>query len=398
MSGGPVLPYGRQEITDADIEAVLSTLRSDFITQGPQVKAFEAKLARYCEVAHAVTLNSATSALHVACLALDVGPGDVVWTSPVSFVASANCARYCGADVDFVDVDPLSGNLCVAALHARLVAARRAAERLPKVVIPVHLGGRPCDMQAISELAAQFGFRIIEDASHAIGARYRDQPVGNCAFSDITVFSFHPVKIITTAEGGMATTRDGGLAERMQSLRSHGIDKSEEMQARHPEEPWFYEQTELGFNYRLPDVLATLGISQLDRLDQYIGHRQRLAERYAEQLDGLPLGLPSVPAGTRSAWHLYAVSTARVVSGSAQPNVTQRRLNLYRHLREQGIGVAVHYIPIHTQPDYHALGFVAGDFPAAEAYYAGTLSLPIFGAMTFTEQDRVVAAVARWAE
>lgn len=396
----PTLPYGRQEITSADLEAVLETLRSDFITQGPSVPAFEAKLADYCEAMYAVAVNSATSALHVACLALDVGPGDLVWTTPLSFVASANCARYCGADVGFVDVDPATGNLSVAALRDRLTAAQAGGGRLPKVVIVVHLAGQPCDMRGIAGLAAQFGFRVIEDASHAIGARYEDKPVGHCTFSDITVFSFHPVKIVTTAEGGMAVTQDAELHARMQCLRNHGIDRSAEMQARHPEEPWFYEQTRLGFNYRLPDVLATLGISQLDRLDAYVDHRHHLVERYADLLRGLPLRLPSAQPGSRSSWHLYAVSTARAADahGGSTASVARRRLLLFQSLREQGIGVAVHYIPIHTQPYYRQLGFGTGDFPVAEAFYAGTLSLPMFGSMTFGEQDRVVQAVARWVE
>ena len=385
-----VLPYGRQHITGEDLDAVGHTLASAFLTQGPAVECFEAALAEYCDVAHAVAMNSATSALHVACLALDVGPGDVVWTSPISFVASANCARYCGADVDFVDVEPDTGNLSVASLQAKLDAAVACGARLPKVVIPVHLAGQPCDMQDLARLADLHGFRIIEDASHAIGAQYRDAPVGNCTFSDITVFSFHPVKIITTAEGGVATTADATLHARMERLRTHGIDRSSSMQARHADEPWYYEQCELGFNYRMSDVHATLGTSQLHRLDSYVAHRHHLAQRYRDLLADRPLGLPGTDASSRSSLHLFAV---QVGAGLALQQAADERLRLFRFLREQGIGVAVHYIPIHTQPYYRQLGFQSGSWPVAERYYAGTLSLPIFGSMSDAEQDRVIAAL-----
>ena len=379
------LPYGRQHLDANDVAAVNTVLTSDFITQGPAVGAFEKAVATYCEVPHAVATNSATSALHIACLALGVGPGDLVWTTPNSFVASANCARYCGADVDFVDIDPDSLNLSVSALGARLAARQAAGEKLPSVVVPVHFGGQPCDMRELAALAGEYGFHVLEDASHAIGARYAGNPIGACEYSDITVFSFHPVKIVTSAEGGMATTRNEILAERLGRLRSHGIERSGDA-----DEPWLYEQHDLGFNYRMTDIQAALGASQMRRIDQFITRRHELVARYTQKLAGLPLILPSVvDDGRRSAWHLYPVQLTMECGNGVE------RRRLYHALHAQRIGVNVHYIPIHTQPYYRDRGFREGDFPAAENYYARALSLPLFGTMTDAEQDRVVVALSR---
>lgn len=379
-----MIPYGRQDITSEDIAAVEAVLRSDFLTQGPAVPGFEQALAAYCGAARGVAMNSATSALHVACLALGLGPGDRLWTSPNTFVASANCGLYCGAEVDFVDTDPATYNMSVAALEARLVAA--AAEgRLPKVVIPVHFAGQSCEMRAIHALGQQYGFRIIEDASHAVGATYLGEPVGNCRYSDITIFSFHPVKIITTAEGGMAMTNDPALAERMERLRSHGITRDPAAMAWDSEGPWYYQQVELGYNYRITDLQAALGHSQLARLDDYVARRHAIAARYDAALAGLPLTTPWQHPDSRSALHLYPI---RLHDAS-------RRREVFEALRAAGIGVNVHYIPVHTQPHYRRLGFRPGDFPEAERYYAGAISLPMFPTLTPAQQDEVVAALAR---
>lgn len=379
-----MIPYGRQDITPEDIAAVEAVLRSDFLTQGPAVPGFEQALAAYCGAARGVAMNSATSALHVACLALGLGPGDRLWTSPNTFVASANCGLYCGAEVDFVDTDPATYNMSVAALEARLVAA--AAEgRLPKVVIPVHFAGQSCEMRAIHALGQQYGFRIIEDASHAVGATYLGEPVGNCRYSDITIFSFHPVKIITTAEGGMAMTNDPALAERMERLRSHGITRDPAAMAWDSEGPWYYQQVELGYNYRITDLQAALGRSQLARLDDYVARRHAIAARYDAALAGLPLTTPWQHPDSRSALHLYPIRL----------HDAARRREVFEALRAAGIGVNVHYIPVHTQPHYHRLGFRPGDFPEAERYYAGAISLPMFPTLTPAQQDEVVAALAR---
>jgi UDP-4-amino-4,6-dideoxy-N-acetyl-beta-L-altrosamine transaminase len=380
-----MIPYGRQDVTDEDIDAVVEVLRSDFLTQGPAVPRFERAVAEYVGCRHALAVNSATSALHIACLALDLGPGDWLWTSPITFVASANCALYCGARVDFVDIDPRTYNLCPEALAIKLERARRE-NRLPKVLVPVHFSGQSCDMAAIHKLSQEYGFRVIEDASHAIGARYRDERVGNCRYSDIAVFSFHPVKIITTAEGGMAVTNDPELARRMDLLRSHGITRDPAVMTKAPTGAWYYEQVALGFNYRLTDVHAALGSSQLARLDSYLRRRHQLAERYGELLAGMPLVLPSEHPHAYSSLHLYVVQVPREASGEG-------RARIFAALRSAGIGVNVHYIPVHTQPHYQDAGFRAGDFPVAEAYYARTLTLPLYPAMTERQQDEVVAAL-----
>jgi UDP-4-amino-4,6-dideoxy-N-acetyl-beta-L-altrosamine transaminase len=377
----PFIPYGRQSISEDDVQAVVDVLRSDFLTQGPAVPAFEQAVAQYCGAAFGVAANSATSALHLACLALGVGRGDVVWTSPITFVASANCARFCGADVDFVDVDPVTWNLSVPALAEKLeVAGRRG--RLPKVVIPVHLAGAPCDLAPIRELSRRYGFRVLEDASHAIGARYRDEPVGRCGYSDVAVFSFHPVKIVTTGEGGLAVTNDPALARRMVLLRSHGVTRDPAEMAGESPGGWYYEQVALGFNYRMTDIQAALGRSQLRNLDAWVEARNAIADRYDRALAGLPLVTPARPAAGRSAFHLYVV----LVKDGAPAS----RRQVFDHLRANGVGVNVHYIPVHLQPDYRRLGFEPGTFPAAERYYERALSLPMFPALAAADQDRVV--------
>lgn len=377
-----MIPYGRQSINEDDIAAVVEVLRSDFLTQGPAVPRFEAAVTGYCGAAHGVAVNSATSALHLACLALEVGPGDLVWTSPVTFVASANAALYCGAEVDFVDIDPVSFNMSVAALEAKLVAAK-AAGRLPKVVIPVHLTGQSCDMEEIGALARDYGFRVIEDASHAIGGSYGNAPVGSCAHSDIAVFSFHPVKIVTTAEGGLAATQDAGLAERMALLRSHGITRDEGLMTEPSHGPWYYQQIALGFNYRMTEMQAALGVSQMTRLDGFVARRHEIADIYDARLAGLPLDTPQRLAGRRSALHLYVV----------QLHDPARHGAVFAALRAAGILVNLHYIPVHLQPYYREMGFGPGDFPNAEAYYARAISLPMFPDLTAAQIDAVVAAL-----
>ncbi|NWG31725.1 MAG: UDP-4-amino-4,6-dideoxy-N-acetyl-beta-L-altrosamine transaminase [Rhodocyclaceae bacterium] len=381
-----MIPYGRQEIGDDDVEAVATVLRSEWLTQGPAVPRFERAVAGRCGAAHALAVNSATSALHLACLALGLGQGDLLWTTPITFVASANCARYCGAEVDFVDIDPCTCNMSVAALAEKLARAA-VAGRLPKIVVPVHFAGRPCDMAAIHALGQRYGFRIVEDASHAIGASYRGEPVGNCRYSDITVFSFHPVKIITTGEGGMALTNDAALAETMALLRSHGITRDPARMDHEPDGPWYYQQIALGFNYRMTDIQAALGLSQLQRLDAFVARRRELAERYQQHLTDLPLTLPGETPEERSAWHLYVIRLRR-------EQIRRTHREVFAALRAAGIGVNLHYIPVHTQPYYRQLGFRPGDFPEAERYYAEAISLPMYAALGDDQQDEVISAVA----
>jgi UDP-4-amino-4,6-dideoxy-N-acetyl-beta-L-altrosamine transaminase len=376
------IPYGRQNISEADIEAVVRVLRSDFLTQGPVVPEFEKVVTQYCGAAYAVAVNSATSALHIACLALDVGPGDLVWTSPITFVASANCARYCGADVDFVDIDPRTYNLSVDRLAEKLELAKLAG-RLPKVVIPVHLSGQSCDMKGIAELAKTYGFKVIEDASHAIGAEYRGEKVGKCSYSDITVFSFHPVKIVTTAEGGMAVTNEQTLVKKMARLRSHGITRYAEEMTHASDGPWYYQQIELGFNYRMTEMQAALGVSQMQRLDEFVSERHSLVNRYNQLLSGAHTITPWQHPDTYSAYHLYVV---KVPGGGEGPGHAE----VFDNLRSGGVGVNLHYIPVYRQPYYATMGFKRSEFPEAEAYYAQAISLPLFPGLTTQEQDEVV--------
>lgn len=386
-----MIPYGRQSISAEDIDAAVEVLRSDFLTQGPCVPAFERALAERVGARYAVAVNSATSALHLACLALGVGPGDRVWTSPITFVATANCARYCGAEVSFVDIEPSTGNLCPQVLAARLQNAEREGA-LPQVIIAVHLAGQPCDMHAIHALAQRYGIKVIEDASHAVGGLYQQEPVGSGRYSDITVFSFHPVKVMTTGEGGAAVTNQEALAQTMSRLRSHGIDREPE-QCRYPVDgPWYYEQQALGFNYRMTDIQAALGLSQLKRLDEFIAQRKGLAERYTSALADLPIQPLSQNSDRSSAWHLYVVRLPWVRSMQAKRDCVET-------LRQAGIGVQVHYIPVYRQP-YYRERIQEGDgaCPEAEAYYHEALSLPLFPGLTESEQDQVIGALHQVAE
>jgi UDP-4-amino-4,6-dideoxy-N-acetyl-beta-L-altrosamine transaminase len=378
-----IIPYARQDINQDDIEAVVAVLRSDFLTQGQAIPAFEKFVANYCGVQHAVAVNSATSALHIACLALDVGKDDIVWTTPITFVASANCAIYCGATIDFVDINPLTYNLSVELLAEKLAAAEKAG-KLPKVVIPVHLCGQSSDMARIYDLSQQYGFKIIEDASHAIGGKYKDEPIGNCRYSDITVFSFHPVKIITTGEGGMAVTNDPALAKHMRLLRSHGISGiAEDMQSRPSQEIWNYQQIDLGFNYRMTDIQAALGSSQMARLDSFVEKRHRIAECYDNELAGLPIRTPWQHPDTFSAYHLYPICIEQKESGATQRQV-------YDAMQVAGVNVNLHYIPIYRQPYYEEMGFKTGYCSEAEQYYQQALSIPMYSTLTEMEQAKVI--------
>jgi UDP-4-amino-4,6-dideoxy-N-acetyl-beta-L-altrosamine transaminase len=380
-----VIPYGRQDISQSDIDAVVAVLRSDFLTQGPAIPAFEKSVAEYCSAQHAVAVNSATSALHIACLALGVGNGDTVWTTPITFVASANCALYCGATVDFVDIEPRTYNLSLERLAEKLTVAEKAG-KLPKVLIPVHLCGQPCDMESIYALSQKYGFKIIEDASHAIGGKYKGETIGNCRYSDITVFSFHPVKIITTGEGGMAITNNAQLAKRMQLLRSHGITRDENDMTHTPDGPWYYQQIDLGFNYRMTDLQAALGLGQMQRLNEFVTQRQVIAKRYDQLLIDLPVATPWQHEDSYSALHLYVIRLKL-----AEISKTHRQI--FEVLREMDIGVNLHYIPVYLQPYYENLGFSEGYCLEAEQYYAEAISLPIYPSLTEIQQGRVVAAL-----
>jgi UDP-4-amino-4,6-dideoxy-N-acetyl-beta-L-altrosamine transaminase len=381
-----MIPYGRQDVTDADIDSVVRVLRSDFLTQGPAVPRFEQAVAQRVGAKHAVAVNSATSALHIACVALGLGQGDWLWTVPNTFVASANCGLYCGAQVDFVDIDPVTWNMSTERLSEKLAAAKKAG-KLPKIVVPVHFAGHPSDQEHIWALAQEFGFKVLEDASHAIGASRNGEPVGNCRWSDVTVFSFHPVKIITSGEGGMALTNHEEVAARMEMLRSHGITRKPDRFLQNTAPPWHYEQQLLGFNYRMTDIQAALGLSQLQRLADYVERRNALARRYEAGLRALPLQLPVVQQGAHSAFHLYVVRVKAEWAGA-------KRASIFGDLRSRGIGVNVHYTPVHLQPFYKQLGFVDGQFPESERYGQTAISLPLFPGLTNGMQDQVVSAVA----
>jgi len=381
-----MIPYGKQHISTDDIEAVVDVLRSDWLTQGPVISRFEESVALHSGVEFAVAVNSATSALHIACLALGVGPGDRVWTSPTTFVASANCALYCGADVDFVDIDPKTYNISVRHLAEKLVVAKSKG-RLPKVVIPVHLCGQSCDMESIHALALEYGFRLIEDAAHAIGGKYKGQPVGNCRFSDIAVFSFHPVKIITTGEGGMTLTNDPVLAERMRRYRSHGITTDRQLMSPRPEnEIWNYQQIDLGFNYRITDIQAALGLSQLKRLNDFVARRHQIAQMYDDALRPLSLVTPWQHPDAWSSYHLYPIRVRQDDCGKTQRQV-------YDALVHAGIGANLHYIPVYRQPYYEKMGFPPGYCPEAEAYHKETISLPMYPTLSESEQEKVIAVL-----
>jgi UDP-4-amino-4,6-dideoxy-N-acetyl-beta-L-altrosamine transaminase len=377
-----MIPYGKQNINQKDIDSVLEVLKSDFLTQGPKVPLFERLVAEKVEADYAVAVNSATSALHIACMALGLGQNDWLWTSPITFVASANCGLYCGAKVDFVDIDPQTYNLCPKALECKLVEAENEG-RLPKVLVAVHLCGQPCDMKAIHELSKRFGFYVIEDASHAIGGKYRGEYIGNCRYSDITVFSFHPVKIITTAEGGMALTKDSKLFKKMELLRSHGITRDESMMEEDTHGGWYYEQIDLGYNYRMTELQAALGISQMERLDDFVAARHSLANIYNKELSELPIDLPFQLENTYSGMHLYVIRLNL-------NEIKKSHKKVFEELRERGVGVNLHYIPVHIQPYYKRMGFGWGDFPVAENYYQEAISIPIFHGMTDDQQNEVI--------
>ncbi len=381
-----MIPYGRQSISEEDIKAVVDVLRSDFLTQGPAVGLFEEAVAAYCGAKYAVAVNSATSALHIACLAAGLGPGDTLWTSPNTFVASANCALYCNASVDFVDIDPRTYNMSVAELEKKLQEADRKG-RLPKVVVPVHFAGQPCEMAPIHQLADRYGFSVVEDASHAIGAKYRGKKVGSCSYSDMTVFSFHPVKIITTGEGGMVVTNNQKMHGQLLQMRSHGITRDPSMMTETSHGPWYYQQIELGFNYRMTDFQAALGVSQLKRLDNFVARRHHLAQRYNLLLQDLPLVIPWQHPDTYSAFHLYVIRINTTLAGM------QSRTVISKSLRQKGVSTNVHYIPVHTQPYYRSRGFCKGDFPEAERYYEDTITIPLFPGMTEMELNKVAKAL-----
>jgi UDP-4-amino-4,6-dideoxy-N-acetyl-beta-L-altrosamine transaminase len=380
-----VIAYGRQDITQEDIDAVIECLRSDYLTQGPQIAKFEQCVAAHTGAKHAVAISNATAALHIACLALELGPGDWLWTTPNTFVASANCALYCGAEVDFVDTDPRTYNLCSIKLEAKLIAAEKAG-KLPKIVVPVHLTGQPCDMAAIHTLSVKYGFKIIEDASHAIGGQYKGEPIGNGRYSDITVFSFHPVKIITTAEGGMALTNDAELANRLGLLRSHGITRDSALMTEPMHGPWYYQQVALGFNYRLTDMQAALGVSQMTRLPEYVKRRHVIAQRYSKLLADLPITLPWQHPDSYSAYHLYVVRLQL-------DKISASHRQVFEALRGKNIMVNLHYIPVHTQPHYQKMGFKQGDFPDAEQYYREAISIPMHVNLTDEELQFVASSL-----
>jgi UDP-4-amino-4,6-dideoxy-N-acetyl-beta-L-altrosamine transaminase len=373
-----MIPYGKQDINQADIDSVVDVLQSDFLTQGPQVPLFEKKVSNYCGSEFGVAVNSATSALHIACLALRLGKGDWLWTSPNSFVASANCGLYCGAKVDFVDIDTKTYNLSTEELEIKLIQARQD-NKLPKIVIPVHFAGQSCDMKKIYSLSQEYGFKIIEDASHAIGGKYLGRPVGSCQYSDITVFSFHPVKIITTAEGGLATTNNKKLSERMQLFRSHGVIRDPKLMTKESEGKWYYQQIDIGFNYRMTELQAALGISQMGRLNSFISARHEKKKLYNEMLKDSSIVAPYQDLNSYSALHLYPVQVSK-----------KNRKKFFNRLRSDGIGVNIHYIPIHLHPYYRCLGFKEGDFPNSEEFYSREISLPLYSGMTFQDQEKVI--------
>ncbi len=377
-----MIPYGRQEITQADIDQVTEVLKSDFLTQGPQVPLFEKEIANYCGSKHAIAVNSSTSALHIACLSLGLGEGDWLWTSPITFVASANCGVYCGANIDFVDIDPFTYNLCPKALEAKLIEAKNN-NRLPKIVVPVHLCGQSCDMRSIYDLSKKYGFKIIEDASHAVGGKYLGKPVGSCEYSDIAVFSFHPVKIITTGEGGMAMTNDSEIAKKMSVLRTHGITRDPNQMTKKPDGDWYYQQIELGHNYRITDIQAALGISQFKRINDIVSKRHLFAKRYNKLLSGLPIQLPYQDDLAYSAFHLYVILL----------NDSRNHKKVFDGLRKRDIGVNLHYIPVYRHPYYSKTITSYKEYPESEKYYSSAISIPLYPSMSESDQDEVIDAI-----
>lgn len=377
--------YGKQSINEADVKAVVDVLQSDFLTQGPVLERFEKKVAEYCGAKYAVAVTNATSALHIACRAAGLGEGDVLWTSPITFTASANCGRYCGADVDFVDIDAATYNMSVDELEKKLQAAKDNG-RLPKVVVPVHLAGQSCDMKRIHELSLEYGFTILEDASHAIGADYLGKKVGSCAYSDMAVFSFHPVKIITTGEGGMVLTNNEELYKKLCLYRSHGITRDASLMTHEADGPWYYQQIDLGYNYRMTELQAALGVSQMDRLDEFVNRRRYLVKRYNQLLQDVPVVTPQVLEGANPSWHLYMV---RVDFNKAKLD----KVPFFAEMKKRGIVLNLHYIPVHTQPYYQKLGFKQGDFPKSEKYYEEVFTLPLYYDLTEEQQDDVVTAL-----
>ena len=383
-----MIPYGCQEITETDIAEVEKVLRSDFLTQGPTVPKFEKAVASYCGAKHAVAVNSATSALHIACLSLGLSQGDWLWTSPNTFVASANCGRYCGADIDFVDIDPKTYNMSIDALSEKLIKAEKLG-KLPKIVVPVHFAGQPCNMHSIYDLSKRYGFKIIEDASHAIGASYNKIKVGSCTHSDITVFSFHPVKIITTAEGGMALTNNKDIADKISRLRTHGITKNKKKMEERPEnEIWNYQQIELGFNYRMNDIQAALGLNQMKRLDKYVKRRHKIAKYYDTKLKNLSLKTPWQLPNVYSSYHLYPI----IIKANSDFK-TQRQV--YDELKKNDILANLHYIPVHRHPYYENLGFKKNDFPIAEKLHQEIISIPMYPAIQDEHQEYVVETLRK---
>lgn len=374
--------YGHQHITEKDIQAVERVLHSDWLTQGPAIEAFEKKVANYCGAKYAVAVTNATSALHIACKAAGLGEDDVLWTSPITFTASANCGRYCGADVDFVDIDDKTYNMSVAELRHKL----ETAVKKPKVVIPVHLAGQSCDMESIKALADEYGFKIIEDASHATGADYKNTKVGSCCYSDMTVFSFHPVKIVTTGEGGIVLTNNKEIYEKLKLYRSHGITRDSYLMTQEADGPWYYQQIELGFNYRMTDMQAALGCSQMDFLDEFVARRRYLVKRYNEKLKNLPLRTPYQDEATNPSWHIYIIRVDFT-------KVKLSKKEIFARMRDRGIVLNLHYIPVHTQPYYQKLGFQKGDFPVSEKYYEEAITLPLYYDLTDEQQDEVIEAL-----
>tara|TARA_B110000008_G_C16917706_1_gene543388 strand:+ start:327 stop:1484 length:1158 start_codon:yes stop_codon:yes gene_type:complete len=382
-----VIPYGKHDIDQTDIDVVTQILKNEFLTQGKVVPEFEKRVSEYCGAKHGVATNSATSALHIACLALGLSEGDYLWTSPNTFVASANCGLYCGAKIDFVDIDPKTYNISPDSLEEKLIYAKKNGQ-LPKIIVPVHFSGQSCEMKAIHKLSLQYGFKILEDASHAIGGEYRNKAIGSCQYSDITVFSFHPVKIITTGEGGMAVTNDDLLSKKMSMLRSHGITHDNNLMTQNSDGQWFYQQIDLGFNYRLTDIQAALGISQINRLEHYVEKRHKIALNYNKAFKELPLKTPYQHSDTKSSFHLYVIQLI-------ENKQTLSKKDLFDRLRKLGIGVNLHYIPVHTQPYFKKFGFKLGDFPVAEKYYKNVISIPMYPTLQENQQNFVISSIKK---